>query len=192
MQKPQNINCDSVSEALPTLATVRAAETAYKAEWYALQTRPQYEKKVSSVLRMKGVETFLPMLREIHRWSDREKTIHTALFSGYTFTQIALTPENKKTVLLTEGVIGFVNSGGATVPVPSKQIEDLRQLLSAKVRCALAPFLNTGQRVRVRGGSLDGIEGIVAQSDSKHLTISVELINRSITVEIQGYELELI
>jgi transcription antitermination factor NusG len=87
--------------------------------------------------------------------------------------------------------MGFVNAHGAASPIPARQVDDLRRLLAQKVPCALRAFLEVGQRVRIRGGCLDGLEGILAQSSQKTLVISVECIQRSVAVTIEGYELEL-
>ena len=161
-------------------------------EWYAIQTRYRFEKKVTASLERRGIETFIPLLEEIHRWSDREKGIQVPLFSGYTFVRLELSARMRRAVLQTEGVIGFVGSGTEVPPVPSRQLEDLRKLLSQKVPCALAAFLVVGQRVRIRSGCLDGLEGILEQNDAKRLVISVEAIRRAIAIQIDGYELELI
>ena len=95
-------------------------------------------------------------------------------------------------VLRTDGVIGFVSIHGDASPIPSRQIDDLRRLLEQKLPCALRAFLKVGQRVRIRGGCLDGLEGILAQSSQKTLVISIECIHRSLGVTIEGYELELV
>ena len=52
--------------------------------------------------------------------------------------------------------------------------------------------MKAGQRVRVRGGCLDGLEGLLLQHDEGKLVISIESIQRSLAIEIKGYELELI
>lgn len=165
-----------------------------KREWYAIQTRYRFERKVTESLQRRGVETFIPLLEEIHRWSDRERSIQIPLFSGYTFARLDLSSKLRKAVLQTAGVIGFVGSGGGEVitPVPSRQLEDLRRLLSHKVPCALSAFLEVGQRVRIRGGCLDGLEGILEQNQGKRLVISVDSIRRGVAIQIEGYELELI
>jgi hypothetical protein len=49
-----------------------------------------------------------------------------------------------------------------------------------------------GRRVRIRGGCLDGLEGILEQNQEKSLVISIESIQRSVAIKIEGYELELI
>ena len=88
--------------------------------------------------------------------------------------------------------MGFVSTHGDASSVPSRQIDDLRRLLGQKTPCALRPFLTIGQRVRIRGGCLDGLEGILSHSSQKTLVISVECIQRSVEVTIEGYELELV
>jgi transcription antitermination factor NusG len=159
--------------------------------WFAIQTRYRFESKIATQLQGKGIETFLPLLNETHRWSDRQKIISLPLFSGYVFVRVH-SAISRMNVLRTDGVIGFVNMHGDASPIPSRQIDDLRRLLAQKLPCALRAFLKVGQRVRIRGGCLDGLEGILAQSSQKTLVISIECIQRSLGVTIEGYELELV
>ena len=182
---------DSIGGAVPVPFDPEPAQSN-RHQWYAIQTRYRYEQKVTRALARQGLETFIPLLVETHHWSDRKKAIHTPLFSGYTFAHLQLSPSLRKRVVQTEGVIGFVASGNALVPVPSRQVEDLRRLLSQRVPCALTAFLSVGQRVRIRGGCLDGLEGILQQNDAKRLVVSIEAIQRSIAIQIDGYELQLI
>ena len=158
--------------------------------WYAIQTRYRFEKKVASQLRDKGVETFLPLRQERHSWSDRDQAVSLPLLPGYAFVRLCLSPSSRMCVLRTSGLIGFLTSHGKPVPVPAKQVEDLQLLLSTKVPCSLHPFLRVGQRVRIRGGCLNGIEGILTKKDPKKLVISIESMERAVAVEIAGYELE--
>lgn len=159
--------------------------------WYVVQTRYRFESKVTAQLLGKGIEAFLPLLNETHRWSDRQKTLSLPLFSGYVFVRLPPSSPARARVLRTEGVMGFVSAHGDASPIPARQIDDLRRLLAQKLPCALRGFLSAGQRVRIRGGCLDGLEGILAQSSQKALVISIECIQRSLSVTIEGYELEL-
>lgn len=160
--------------------------------WYAIQIRHRYEKRAASQLRNKSVETFLPLRAEIHQWTDRRKPIDVPLFPGYAFVRVDRSSDARLGVLNTGGVIGFVTFGSEALAVPAKQVEDLQKLLSEKVPCSLYPFLKVGQRVRIRGGCLNGLEGILDQRDPKRLVISIECIERSVAIAIAGYELELI
>ncbi len=175
--------------AAPRLAVLSTLE---RAQWYAIETRYRFERKVTAHLQRKGLETFLPLLAEIHRWSDRQRPVDIPLFSGYTFARFDLSSRLRLEILRTEGVLGLITFGGDAAPIPGKQIEDLQVLLANKVPCALHGFLKIGQAVRIRGGCLDGLEGILEQSGDKNLVISIECIQRSVAIKIEGYELELI
>jgi transcription antitermination factor NusG len=93
--------------------------------------------------------------------------------------------------LQTQGVVDFVGMQGRGIPIPEEQIEAVKTLISGEVPFTKHAFLRVGQRVRVRGGSLDGVEGILlAQNGSRNLVISVESIQRSVSVRIEGYDVE--
>jgi transcription antitermination factor NusG len=97
------------------------------------------------------------------------------------------------TVLSTLGVYGFVGAGGIALPIPDKQILDIRTVVENRVPFTPYPFLRIGQRVRVRGGCLDGIEGTLVSMNSDHsVVVSIELVRRSLAVRITGYDFDLV
>jgi transcription antitermination factor NusG len=159
-------------------------------EWFALQTRYRFEKRVAEQLEAKGMEVFLPLREESHQWSDRRKVVTIPLFPGYGFVRVEQAMDARRVVLKTVGLMGFVNFRGTAAAVPTKQINDLRLLLTEKVPFSLYPFVQVGQRVRIRGGCLNGVEGVLAQEKGK-LVISIDSIQRSLAIEIHGYELDL-
>ena len=160
--------------------------------WYAVRTRSRHEKIASQQLQTRGIETFLPVVTQTHRWSDRKKQVEVPLFSGYTFVRLAYASnEQRIQVLQTHGVAGFVGVQRTGVPIPDNQIEDIRTLLSNKVDMKTHSFLKVGQRVRVRGGALDGVQGIlVSHSGERSLVISLEPIERSLSIRVEGYDVE--
>jgi transcription antitermination factor NusG len=159
--------------------------------WYAVQTRSRHEKMVARQLEGQGFATFLPLTSQLRQWSDRRKMVELPLFPGYTFLRMIYQPEQRLRVLSTEGIVGFVGVHGQGMAIPDRQIEHIQTLLSAKVPLESHPFLKVGQRVRIRSGSLNGTEGIlVGQESDRMLVISVELIQRSVSIRLQGYEVE--
>jgi transcription antitermination factor NusG len=77
-------------------------------------------------------------------------------------------------------------------PIPDEEIESLRTAIREKIPYALHPYVSAGKRVRIRGGSLDGIEGIlVGQGADQSLVVSVELLHRSVSIRVDGYDVEL-
>jgi transcription antitermination factor NusG len=159
--------------------------------WYAVQTRSRHEKMVARQLEGQGFATFLPLTSQIRQWSDRRKLVELPLFPGYTFVRMVYQPEQRLRVLSTEGIVSFVGVHGQGMPIPDKQIENIQALLSAEVPVESYPFLKIGQRVKIRSGSLSGTEGLlVGQESDRMLVISVELIQRSVSIRLQGYEVE--
>src|SRR5579863_581522 len=110
----------------PVQAT--AAFTA-ESEWYALHTRPRHEKLVVQRLTDRGVETFLPIVTETHRWSDRKKTVQLPLFSCYVFAKFIPNRTERLNVLRVSGVLGLVGSGGEGSSIPDEQIDAVRTLI---------------------------------------------------------------
>jgi transcription antitermination factor NusG len=177
----QILNYQGTSELTPTA----------QMDWYAIQTRSRHEKMVVQQLHQQGITTFLPLSTELREWSDRQKLVEFPLFPGYAFVRMAYGPEERLRVLRTEGVVNFVGTAGRGIAIPEKQIEHVQTLLANKVPFESYPFLKVGQRVRIRGGALNGTEGILVRKDAdRMLVISVELIQRSLSIRLQGYEVE--
>jgi transcription antitermination factor NusG len=174
-------------------ATEGAIVNALSEQWYALYIRSRHEKSVVALLQQKGMTAFLPLFPRVHRWSDRKKTVQVPLFPGYAFVRVDAAPESCVRVVQTPGVVAFVGTGRCGVPISDKQIEDIRTVLAQNVQCAIFPFLRVGQRIRIRGGCLDGIEGrLVTLKGDRSLVISVEPILHSIAIRLDGYDVEIL
>ena len=159
--------------------------------WYAVHTIARHEKRVARHFTEKKVFTFLPLLEQIHRWSDRQSKVEVPLFSCYAFVRIAPTAEDRLRVLKTPGVLGLVGNQGQGTSIREEEIESLRAAIREKLPCLAHPYIETGKRVRIRGGSLDGMEGILERrGDDQSLVVSLELLKRSVAIRIEGYEVE--
>jgi transcriptional antiterminator NusG len=167
------------------------SETANGLHWYAVWSRSRHEKMVASALTNVGITTFLPLVTEMHRWSDRRRSVEVPLFPGYVFVQIPNSTEARLQVRKTTGVVQFVGNQQGAVPIRDKEIKDVRTVLEQKVSCSPYPFLQVGQRVRICGGAFDGIEGVLVGRDSaSKLVISIELIQRSLAVSVYNLDVE--
>jgi transcription antitermination factor NusG len=94
-------------------------------------------------------------------------------------------------VLRVEGVFGLVGGRGEGIAIPDEQINAVQGLVEAQLPWSSYPFLKIGQRVRIRSGALDGLEGIlVSRNGDRTLVISVDAIQRSLAVRVEGYEVE--
>jgi transcription antitermination factor NusG len=130
-------------------------------------------------------------VKQVHRWSDRRKVLDLPLFSCYVFVNFVPSVKTRLTVLRTEGVIGFVGVRGEGTPVRDAEIESVRLVLTRGVPFAAYPFLKIGQRVRIRGGSFDGVEGVIAgDKGDRKLVVSVELVQRSLAISLYNFDVE--
>ena len=139
----------------------------------------------------RGVTTFLPLVTEVHSWSDRKKSVELPLFSCYVFAKFIPNRAERLRVLRVDGVFGLVGACGEGTPIPDAQINAVRSLVETELPWSSHPFLKIGQRVRIRSGALDGMEGIlVSRNGDQTLVISIEAIQRSLAVRVEGYEVE--
>ena len=171
-----------------------AAATGLEAPsfWFAVQTKARHEKKVNSEVREKGINSFLPLHRERRRWSDRSQWVEVPLFSRYLFVRVSASEDSRIRVLQTAGVLQFVGGHGRGTPIPDEQIESLQAIVSNRIPATPQEFLRRGERVRIRGGgALNGLEGIlVAVKGDRKLVVSVDIIQRSLAIQLSGFEVE--
>jgi transcription antitermination factor NusG len=166
-----------------------APETVFRAHWYAAYTRANHERRVAQELAERGVEHFLPQHQSRRKWKDREVELSLPLFPGYVFVRMAL--EHKLGVLQVPGVACLVSFAGKPAVVPAEEFARIQKLLNRKVLATPHPYLNVGRRARVLDGPFAGLEGIVIRRNKRsRLVISLDLIARSIAVELGEVNLE--
>ena len=157
--------------------------------WYAVYTCANHEKSVARQLDLRSIETFLPLYERVSRWKDRRIRLQSPLFPGYVFVRIPLL--EKLRVLEVPSVARLVGFNGQPTPLPEGELDVLRRGLRAGLYAEACPYLQVGRRVRVRSGPLQGLEGILKKKKTTfRFVISMELIQRSISVEMDAADLE--
>lgn len=153
-------------------------------QWYALHVRSRHEKRVSAQLKAKQHDVFLPLYWARHRWADRWKTVCLPLFQGYVFCRFEGATQPR--VLATTGVIDVVRIGAKAAPVETAEIEAIRRVVNSPLPVEPYPSLVAGQKVVMGGGPLNGLSGtLVKIRNGLRLVISVELLRRSVLVEVE-------
>jgi transcription termination/antitermination protein NusG len=159
--------------------------------WFAVQTRSRHEKRANVELQEKGIQSFLPLFAEKHKWSDRQRVVEVPLFPQYLFVRLSASSDERISVLRTSGVVALVGTKGSGIAIPDVQIERIQRVIDQKIPYNPHLYLNVGKRIRIRGGALDGLEGILtAVNGDQTLVVSVELIQRSLAVRIAGFDIE--
>jgi transcription antitermination factor NusG len=161
--------------------------------WYAIRTKSRHEKIVSRQLEMDDLEFYLPTIQQSRQWSDRTKLIDLPLFPGYVFVRPQHFSSQKVQILRKAGVIGFVGNGRGAAAIPDNELNAVRLLLRNRIPYASHPYLKIGQRIRVSDGALRGVEGILVRLGSNNgLVVSIDSIQRSLVIQLQGYAVEVI
>jgi transcriptional antiterminator NusG len=159
--------------------------------WYAVYTKPRHERKVNTRLLEAGITSFLP---EMERWSsrkDRRKKIWYPIFPGYLFVDTELNTESRLKVIKTRGVIKILGHEGIPAVIPEHQIDAIHKVIDSRKAICSFPYLKTGQIVRVVSGPLGGVEGIfVSERGKGKLIISVDILQRSVSVEIEEADIQ--
>jgi transcription antitermination factor NusG len=158
------------------------------ANWYAVYICARHEKKVVSQMEDRQLQCFLPLYRSMRRWKDRLAEVAMPLFPGYAFVRI--NPQDQLRVLRIPSVVRFVSFNGSPAILDQQQIDELRDRLLNGISAEPYPYLKVGRRVRVQYGPLAGMEGILLRKKDKlRVVISVELLMRSIVVDVQAADL---
>ena len=115
--------------------------------------------------------------------------IDLPLFPGYVFVRLAL--RDRVRVLQIPSVVRLVGFGGLPTALPDQEMEAMRNGLLRQLRLEPHPYLTIGRRVRLTSGPLMGLEGIlVRRKGLLRLILSLDLIQRSIAVEVDSADVE--
>lgn len=153
--------------------------------WHAIFTRHQHEKSVASALSAKGYEVYLPLYLSARRWQDRTKQLWLPLFPSYVFVREGMNRQFQ--IVTTPGVIQIVGWAGRPAIVPQQELNVVRQVIESCYPVEACPYLESGDRVRVKAGPLIGLEGILVRKKGvTRLVISIEMLGRSAAVEIDS------
>ncbi|MBO7604567.1 MAG: UpxY family transcription antiterminator [Bacteroidales bacterium] len=135
------------------------SSSASSRHWYVGCVRSCQEKKVSESLSRMGVEHYLPLRREIHKWSDRRKVVECLVLPRFIF--VRCTDKDRVEILLREQRIWrFLPSEGKAAVVRDEEMETFRRMVQdgpSPVRLS-GESLSPGDRVRVMDGPLTGLE----------------------------------
>lgn len=161
--------------------------------WYAVSTKSRHEYKAFTGLTQKNLTTFLPEMEVWSKRKDRKKKISVPLFPGYLFVEASLDNETKLMILKTTGVVRILgkNLNTEPLPVPEEKIIAIQRLLAKKVEMFTLQYPKAGEPARIMDGPFAGIEGTVVKSDPEKelFVISIELLQRSVAIKLEGFQI---
>jgi transcriptional antiterminator NusG len=184
-------HCDASDKTPEEMAT--AIGNALKGtniieNWYAVRTKSRHEQKVREQLQNKSFKVFLPMIEAWSKRKDRKKKIMKPLFPGYLFVDFELSKESWLEVVKVPGVANILGYTKEPYPVPEEQIESLKAIIDSNLKVSCYSYLKKGDKVHVVSGPLEGAIGVLEEMHEKkqRLVVSIDMLNRSVAVEIEG------
>jgi transcription termination/antitermination protein NusG len=156
-------------------------------QWFALWTHSHCEQLVHDHLAARGFRAFLPMVQDWSRRAGVRRLVPRPMFPGYLFVHDVLDKRNYIEIVKTRGLVRILGERwDKLAPIDEREIDAIRTLVSAGVSVLPYAYLREGQRVRITEGALAGAEGYLVRSKPNRglLVISIELLQRSVAVEI--------
>lgn len=153
--------------------------------WYALYTRPRFEKKVNKELTDLQIETFLPLKTVTKFWSDRKKRVEEPVFPSYVF--IHANSRERHDAFQPQGVVRIVSFSGEPARIPDHQIEAVRRILAAGFDPVVSHRFSPGDPVEIIAGPLIGLRGYVrTYRGNNHFAVQVDGIRMAVLVHIEA------
>ena len=157
-------------------------------KWYAIYTKPRWEKKVNYLLTEKGIESYCPINKVKRKWSDRMKTVEEPLFKSYVFVKIK--DDERTAVRMTAGVINFVYWNKKPAMIKEKEINTIKRFLNEYENVEVHPAeIKLNQRVRVLTGSLMDQEGKVVDIRHKAVKVAIDSLGYVLVAYIERSKL---
>ncbi len=158
-----------------------------EARWLVCHTRPRCEKKFAALLAAEALEHYLPLVESVRRYGARMKTFTKPLFAGYVFTRV---PAEKRPRLHQQDLLAraIAVEDEATF---LRQLGDVRTIVASGLELSVMPLLTRGRRVRIVGGPLHGLEGLVDDpSRPRGVVLSVDVLRQGLLVRIPAEQLQ--
>lgn len=164
---------------------------ATEKKWYAVYTKPRWEKKVAELLTKRRIENFCPLNKVVRQWADRKKTILEPLFTSYVFVNAA--EAEQLTIKQTDGIISFVYWLGTPAVIKDEEIETIKNFLQEHTNVQLEKTeVNIADKVRITDGLLVHREGEVMEVKSKTLKVSLPSLGYMMIAEVSKSSVEVL
>jgi len=155
--------------------------------WYVLWTRSHCEQQVHNQLAAKGFRLFLPRMDTWARRNGTRYRTSVPMFPGYVFVHHVMDKDSYIEVRKTTGLVKLLGEQWDRLAiVPDREIEAIQKIHQSRLPALPHPYLREGQRVRITGGLLANVEGILLRTKFNKglLVVSVDLLQRSVAVEV--------
>jgi len=159
--------------------------------WYAVYTKPRWEKKVAEVLTKHSIENYCPLNKVLRQWHDRKKIVHEPLFTSYVFVKVEESRINELRKI--GGVLNLVYWLQRPAVIREEEINMIRRFLDEYTNVQLEKtVVNVNDVVRVIKGPLMEQEGNVLAVRNRTVRISLPSLGYIMVAEVERQNVEVI
>jgi transcription antitermination factor NusG len=160
-------------------------------QWYAVYTKPRWEKKVAELLTKKKIQNYCPLNRVRKQWSDRKKTVLEPLFTSYVFVRVS--EAEQLPLRETAGIINLVYWLGKPAVIRNAEIDIIKRFLNGHSNVQLERIkVNVNDMVRVIRGPLMEHEGQVVAVKNKTVKVILPSLGYLMSSEVEIGNVEII
>lgn len=157
--------------------------------WYAVQSRPRWEKKVVAKLSERGIENYCPLQKRISQWSDRKKIILEPVFKGFIFVRVS--DENIWSIKNIDGIINYIYWLGKPAVVRDEEIDTVRKFLNEFDNVEVeSTHIRINEKVRVTRGALMNYEGILLEVSGNKAIVKIDSMGIFLSAHLNKSMLE--
>jgi transcription antitermination factor NusG len=151
--------------------------------WHVLHVRSRQEKALSADLALRGIQHYLPLVRQTRFYGHRRTDLQLPLFAGYLFLLGSM-----------EQAYSADRTGRVAKIIPvfnQEQIDwelgNLQLAMQRQPSLAPYPYLKNGLRVEVRSGPFRGLQGIIeGRAKEARLLLQVTTLGKAVSLEIDA------
>jgi transcription antitermination factor NusG len=159
--------------------------------WYAVYTKPKWEKKVAELLTRKGIENYCPLNKVMKQWHDRKKLVEEPLFTSYVF--VCVTQTEYTEVRKTEGIINFVYWLGKPALIREEEIITIKDFLGSYREVQLEKTkINPADAIQIINGPLMNREGKVLEVYQKTVKVILPSLGHALVAQVEKTSIEVI
>lgn len=159
--------------------------------WYAVYTRPRWEKKMSKKLFDMGIENYCPLKKVVRQWSDRKTTILEPIFKTYLFVKIE--DASKWDIKKIPGIVNFVHWLGKPATIREEEILRIKKFLNDFGDTNVeTEDIKVNDKVLITQGILMDHQGLIIHVHGKRAKIKIESLGVFISTEIDKKNLKLL
>lgn len=160
-------------------------------KWYALYVNVRHEKKIMQKLLEKGVEAYVPIVKEMRQWSDRKKKVDVPLFTGYVFVKITVAEMDKPRWV--DGVINYLRFENKPAVISEAEIEGLKYFVShGYTIISEENLIRPGLKVKFSLSHFKDIIGIVESENGQEVLVSFEGIRQNLLIKVPAHALKVV